>query len=177
MTTGASSLDHELTRLLDDIERKATTVTMDIQHARLAGDVPSESGWYTIRTNATLAVLGELHPKPETAHYHIQNRLTRIRSLLDRGFTPTRDSDGYLPVYSGHAKNLKARAQSHLNGHVKTGCLSLDQYAADLRGTQWLFHFTPVSAVADGLEDCEPIRILGEHLWRARFGWPVLCRR
>jgi hypothetical protein len=166
-----------LGNLLDDIERYAVNVSLEIGAARAVGDVPAAPGWYTVRTTATLEQLLPLRPRRGTAHYHIRKRLERIGPLAERGLTAGHDGDGRLPVYSGHAKNLKARVQSHLNGHAKTGCLSLLQYAEALHGTEWSFRFTPVSAVAGDMTDCEPIRILGEQLWRARFGWPVLCHK
>ena len=76
-------------------------------------------------------------------------------------------------VYSGEAKNLKARALEYVSGHDKTGCLALKNYPL-LHKYEWNFHFSPCLFGNDPNES-KLIRIFGEQLWRAKYGWPILC--
>lgn len=163
--------------LLNSIERHAQAIPLTLGHERVSHGIPAASGWYVIRTTASDDAIAHLLPQQPGGHNRIKDRLERIAPLQSAGLTAVRDADGWWPVYTGHAKNLRSRAHEHLKGHPKTGCLALAQYGGELGDTQWEFRFTTVAALDLKLEDCQPLRILGEQLWRARFGWPVLCQR
>ena len=78
-------------------------------------------------------------------------------------------------VYSGEAKNLKARAREHMSGHSKTACLALSNYGS-LRAYIWRFYFSPCPSFEDPNES-KLLRTLGEQAWRSKHGWPILCRK
>lgn len=76
-------------------------------------------------------------------------------------------------VYSGEAKNIKSRVQAHVAGYSGTGCLALAKYP-DFNKYKWWFHYA-VCDFGDKPNDSKLLRTVGEQLWRAKYGWPILC--
>lgn len=138
-------------------------------------EIPREPGWYILATDTPWHVLATLTPLQEAkGHYRIGDRASRADALLSLGVLIEAKENTVVPVYNGHAKNLQTRARSHWNGHHRTGCLALKQYR-ELEPYRWEFHFAPVSALRSRPLDSYALRNIGEQLWRAEHGWPILC--
>lgn len=132
-------------------------------------------GWYFIETNTPIEVLAKLPPPASNYHYNIPQK-TAASLAMEKlgGMIFPENQSGYI-VYSGEAKNLKARAREHVRGHNKTYCLCLEQYPI-LRQYKWIFHYSELKTALPPNKS-KLLRIIGEQLWRAKYGWPVLCGR
>jgi hypothetical protein len=97
-----------------------------------------------------------------------------MKPLRALGLTLEPDGAGRYVVYSGHAGNLHARAREHLNGHPKTGCLALQQYSG-LHSFAWEYRFAALPDWVAHNGGNRALRSIGEQLWRAHHGWPLLC--
>lgn len=135
--------------------------------------IPSKPGWYFIETNTPPDVLRKLGPPKWEHHYNIPAKVEVSLSIKSFGVCIQPKEDSYYIVYSGEAKNLKARVKEHVSGHPKTYCLALTNYPA-LHRYAWRIHFTPCPTV-DNPNGSKLMRIIGEQIWRSKYGWPILC--
>jgi hypothetical protein len=107
-------------------------------------------------------------------HYNIPERVRA--SLVLQNFQacilPEHISSFYV-IYFGEAANLKARAREHISGHDETGCLALGNYSK-LHRYKWYFSFS-LLPFEKRLKKDKLVRVVGEQLWRAKHGWPILC--
>jgi hypothetical protein len=85
------------------------------------------------------------------------------------------NGDEYV-VYSGEAKNLKARAREHERGHAKTYCLAISEYETLLK-YRWTFCYVALSTCRYVQHDDKLLRLAIEQAWRTVHGWPILCRK
>lgn len=161
--------------VLELIERNQKLLTIDLCDDSWRLAVPSSPGWYFFETNTPPNVFNEIGSPIGERHYNIPQKAKDSFKLTEFGaIILPEDSDFYF-VYSGEAKNLKARAREHLAGHSKTGCLALANYPI-LFDFGWKFHFS-VCDFGDAPNDSKLLRIYGEQLWRAKYGWPILCAK
>ena len=155
-------------------------VDIDLRNKRwhIRGGIPNEPGWYYIVTNTPIAVLRrqtlwrKTYPtkkdrNAKVKNYDIQTRANR--------YTPNlRALWNVKEVYSGFAASLQSRAREHTFAHEGTGGLALSRYP-DLRKYQWAFHYMTLAGFMRKCPCKDMVLHLGEQLWRAKHGWPVLC--
>lgn len=135
--------------------------------------IPSSPGWYFIETDTAPDIFINVGPPIGQHHYDIPKKVFESLALTkyDACILPA-DTPFYF-VYSGEAKNLKARAREHLSGHPKTGCLALANYKS-LHFHKWKFHFV-LCPNSNNPNESKLLRTFGEQIWRAKYGWPILC--
>jgi hypothetical protein len=161
--------------LLKEIESASRTHAISLGDGDWIASIPSTPGWYVLATDAPWKTLRTLVPQEVArGHYRIGDRTARAEELAALGVLIGERPGHIVPVYNGHAKKLRERAREHWNGHARTGCLSLRQYA-ELHGYRWEFRFTQVSDLRSQPSDSSALRNIGEQLWRAEHGWPILC--
>ena len=137
--------------------------------------VPAKPGWYYIETDMLPEELRGVGSPKGVCHCSIPERVRDSFVLKEfQGCILPGRSPFYI-VYFGEVVNLKARSREHVSGHAKTGCLAFAQYPA-VRAYKWFFCFL-VAPVNGDPRACKLIRTFGEQSWRAKHGWPILCRR
>ena len=161
------------TTLLESIERNIRILKMNFQDESWRDPLPSGPGWYFIETNTPPEKFKKDGDPKGERHYHIPGKAKASLSLEQVGGCILPSENSFYFVYSGEAKNLKARAREHVSGHDKTGCLELRNYPL-LYKYEWNFHFSPCF-FCNNSNESKLIRIFGEQLWRAKYGWPILC--
>ncbi|QFY77837.1 hypothetical protein DUD43_09150 [Alcaligenes faecalis] len=141
--------------------------------------IPNEPGWYYISTNAPVGLLQEqslwaleyARAKDQTIakvkNYNIKERANRYSDSLSQYFNAN-------AVYSGLANRLRDRAREHTFADPGTAALSLSKYPA-LHEYEWVFHFVTLKRFMTDCQCPSIILRLGEQMWRAKHGWPVLC--
>jgi hypothetical protein len=140
--------------------------------------VPADPGWYAIETNAPVSELEILAPATDCAkHYDFSRRVAAAALLRKYGqiILPSTEGRPYV-VYSGEARDLKARAREHTHGNPGTGCLGLSAYAK-LADYTWTFLYRTCETHVPGANGDKLLRTLLEQRWRAKHGWPLLCTR
>lgn len=163
----------DITLLLKSIERNIKILKIDFQDESWRDNLPSGPGWYFIETNTPPEKFKEVGKPKGERHYNIPEKAKAslfLKQVL-KCILPSKNS--FYFVYSGEAKNLKARAREHVKGHDKTGCLALKNYPL-LHKYEWKFHYSPCLFGNDP-NDSKLVRIFGEQMWRAKYGWPILC--
>ncbi len=161
-------------KILHIIEKDLTPVEMRFQDDDWRVPIPSKPGWYFIETDTPPEVFkGVRSPSTGHRHYNIPEKVKTSLSLSKHGACILPTDNPFYFVYSGEAKNLKARAREHMSGHPKTGCLALINYPK-LHNYTWKFHFVLCPNVGD-LKENKILRTFGEQVWRAKYGWPILC--
>jgi hypothetical protein len=158
-----------------------SSVQIDLRNAQwhLHGGIPNKPGWYHISTNAPVSVLqqqalwsstyvrAEDRKEAGVKNYDLRARANRFSEGLSSYF----NSRG---VYSGLASNLLSRAREHTFADPGTRGLALAQYPA-LYDYEWVFHFVTLHRFMTDCQ-CEKVLLaLGEQMWRAKHGWPLLC--
>lgn len=144
-----------------------------------AAKIPSEPGWYFIETNTPFEILSRQslwsrqYKKKRTGtvtdvkNYDLQARCTRYDSTLAHYWNTTL-------VYSGLASNLQSRAREHTFADPGTGGLALEKYP-ELHEFDWCFHYTTLNSFMPNCPNPGVLLLLGEQVWRAQNGWPILC--
>lgn len=161
--------------LVQQIEDASQVIDISMRQSDWIKTIPRSPGWYVLATDAPLDILGGLvHPATSIRQYRIGERVKRAESIRALGLLLEGENGSIVPVYNGHARNLNARAREHWNGHPKTGCLALAQYES-LSAHRWEFRYTEITALRSKPEDSATLRTIGEQLWRATHGWPILC--
>jgi hypothetical protein len=150
----------------------------DANWATRAG-VPSRAGWYFVRTNAPLDVLQQQRLWSETYEKKKNGQRTAVRNynLAERAARWRPDLEAFwniTDVYSGYAGNLMARAREHTFPDPGTGGLALSRYP-DLLAYEWQFFFVTLARFRAEVSCPDMLLRLGEQLWRAENGWPILC--
>ncbi|MFD0737937.1 hypothetical protein ACFQZQ_01355 [Lysobacter koreensis] len=142
-------------------------------------DVPNKAGWYYISTNAPIELLArqelwqQEYPKRRSGHvtpvrnYDLAARSRRHCQALST-FWNTKH------VYSGFAKNLRTRAREHTLPDPGTAALALGRYP-ELANYSWQFSYLTLEGFMPACPNPTFILRLGEQIWRAENGWPVLC--
>ena len=159
--------------ILNFIEASLQMVEMSFEDSSWRADLPSGPGWYFIETNTPPDVFIKVGNPKGIRHYNIPEKVNASRYLKRFGACILPVGNSFYFIYSGEAKNLKARAREHVSGHSKTGCLALENYPL-LYQYEWRFHFTPCD-FDENPNDSKLLRIFGEQIWRSKYGWPILC--
>jgi len=164
--------------IIDEIDQKFKCLEIDFEDDSWRKGIPSEAGWYLIKTNTPIDVLKSVGPpKPNhKAHIKIPETINETSILQKSGIAIKQsDREDYV-VYNGEAENLKARAREHERGHPKTYCLGLSSYDT-LRSYKWTFCYVVVSRCKVFPNADKLLRLAVEQGWRAKNGWPILCRK
>jgi len=164
--------------IIDEIDQKFKCLQINFEDDLWRGSIPSEAGWYLIKTSTPIDVLKSVEPlKSEyKAHINIPETInnTLILQYYDIAIMQS-DNEDYV-VYNGGAANLKARAREHERGNKKTYCLGLSNYET-LRSYKWTFCYVAASSCEVLPSGDKLLRLAVEQGWRAKNGWPILCRR
>ncbi len=160
-------------KILHLIEENLTPVEMSFQNNDWRADIPSKPGWYFIESDTPFKVLENVGPPLGERHYNIPEKVKASLTLFEFGACIEPTDNPFYFVYSGEAKNLKARAREHMSGHPKTACLALENYPR-LRSHTWKFHYVECPPPFD-LDESKILRTYGEQVWRTKYGWPILC--
>jgi hypothetical protein len=163
----------------DHLDGIASCAAMDLSSRdwHIKALIPPEAGWYFIRTTAPVSAL-QLQARPnatytqksgktvKVAHYDIAMRAGRYAADL-------KDYWNVSEVYSGMASDLQSRAREHTFADPGTAALALSLYP-DLHEYEWLFCYITLTRF-NGKFSCPRMMLaLGEQIWRARNGWPLL---
>jgi hypothetical protein len=148
-------------------------------HAR--AEIPAAPGWYFIETSAPLEVLAR---QALWQRRYTQKRSGKVVSVKNYDLAARCAQydpvlAGYLNtrfVYSGRASNLQARAREHTSADPGTGGLALSRYP-ELADYQWSFNYRTLAQFMPDCPNPAVLLLLGEQVWRAKYGWPVLCAR
>lgn len=146
---------------------------------------PNSPGLYWFETNSNLGVLNRPVSLPDNGCDFLEtNNLTN--DLFGAALLTQKNGDLRI-VYNGHEKNVMSRVRSHFNlSNNRTGALGLRHYPVS--GKYWrLFYFTmndvPFLNVSQLERDRinlllsdKPGRNALESAWRAKYGWPELCK-
>lgn len=141
--------------------------------------VPAEPGWYFITTSTPFEVLAR------QALWQRQYTKKRSQSVADvKNYDLASRCARYIPglsefwntthVYSGLASSLQARAREHTFADPGTGGLALSRYPG-LFEYEWSFSYLTLAQFMPNCPDPTVLLLLGEQVWRARNGWPILC--
>lgn len=158
--------------LLNEIERREC-VEISFSDGSWRGLLPSVPGWYFIETNTPPDEFLAVGPPKGERHYNIPKKAKASLYLEQFAACMLPSQNPFYFVYSGEAKDLKARAREHQSGHGKTGCLALENYPA-LHQYKWRFHHA-ICSFGQNHHKSKLLRIFGEQLWRSKHGWPLLC--
>lgn len=166
-------------KIIEIIDRKSKYVRISFNDNSWRKEISSEAGWYRIITNTPIYFLGSVCFPKHKAHINIPETINSTSKLRESGIAISQHGNEDYVVYNGEAKNLRARAKEHVDGHAKTYCLGLANYK-NLHGYRWVFSYFLVSdcigILAKGQDD-KLLRLAVEQGWRAFNGWPVLCRK
>ena len=155
-------------KILHLIEKNLKPVEMKFQGEDWRASIPSRPGWYFIETNTPPTVFKKVGPPFGQRHYNIPEKVkTSLFLSKYRACIEPKDNPFYF-VYSGEAKNLKARAREHMSGYPKTGCLALENYT-QLKKYSWKFHYVECPPPFDS-DESKILRTFGEQVWRAKYG-------
>lgn len=159
--------------ILQILEKDCKNVEMQFQKADWHSSIPSKPGWYFIETDTPPKVFHDISPPIGQRHYNIPEKVQTSLALSKYRACILPADNAFYFVYSGEAKNLKARAREHMSGHRKTGGLALINYP-QLHNYSWKFHYV-LCPNLDDLNENKILRTFGEQIWRAKHGWPILC--
>ncbi len=171
-----TSLQHLVTHL--DSVASCVNIPLDDPDWHTDAFIPSEAGWYFIRTNTPVSVLQaqELWAAKYIRARDRQTANVRNYDLAARAGRYAEDLKPYWntsEVYSGMAANLQARAREHTFPDPGTAGLALSRYPA-LKEYDWMFAFVSLSRFTSSVSCADMLLRLGEQIWRANHGWPVL---
>lgn len=174
-------MQESIWNVLDEIDQKWICLQIDFENDSWRKNIPSEPGWYVIKTNTPLLVLKSVNTPvfERRAHRNIPQAINNVIILRNLGVVINQSSTEDYVVYNGEANNLKARAREHECGHYKTYCLGLSNYKEDLGSYRWSFCYVTASSCSllTGNGKDKLLRTAIEQFWRARHGWPILCHR
>ena len=163
--------------IVNEIDRKFKCLQMNFEDDSWRQSIPSEAGWYLIKTNTPIAALKKLvKPLEYKAHVDIPETIKNTSMLQSAGIAIIQSKNEEYIVYNGEAGNLKARAREHERGHPKTYCLGLSNYET-LHRKKWTFCYVPVSNCKVLPNGDKLLRLSVEQGWRAKNGWPILCKK
>ncbi len=169
-------MNDSIQRGITDIENLFKCVCIDFDDDIWRYNIPSSSGWYLIETNTPIEILKSIGTPQHKAHINIPKTIGSAVSLINLGAAIQQSGDDHYVVYNGEARNLKARAREHICGHGKTFCLGLAEYPI-LRKYSWRFCYAPASECGNLRDADKAVRVLFEQVWRAKHGWPILCKK
>lgn len=171
----------QLLDLAEHLARIANRVPMNLagDQWHVAAKIPPTPGWYFIETDAPVTILQRQH-RPQT-RYTLNNGNAANVKIYDISGSAARYADDLKEcwnieqVYSGHASNLQARAREHTLADLGTAALALGLYP-ELRCYAWTFCYVEMHQFLPEASCPKMLLRLGEQMWRATNGWPLLSR-
>lgn len=167
--------------LVSHLEGYASCVNIDLQNRSWHTDasIPASPGWYFIRTTAPIEVLQDQQLWAATYTKKKSGALARVKNydIAERAGRFRSEHAEYWncsEVYSGMASKLRNRALEHTFPDPGTAGLALYRYP-ELAAYEWLFCFVTFERFKYSTAAPEMFLRLGEQIWRAKNGWPVLC--
>ena len=136
--------------------------------------IPSEAGWYLIKTTAPVDILRNVGGPKQKGNYNIRQKIIDSQYLIDCDLSIKQIGNQPYVVYSGEAANLRYRAREHSFGGSGTGCLAIEKYGS-LKLYNWFFSYLTCETYNPDSEGDKNLRKFGEQIWRSKNGWPVLC--
>jgi len=169
--------------LKEIISSNYSFVTIDLSNNNWHINIPSMPGWYFIETDVPISVFVNLSPPPsEYVNDKGETKKCRNYNLSARAKSHSDDieknnliinSSGKRVVYSGIHKHLMNRAREHTFAHPGTAALALCRYP-ELKDYNWVFNYRELSSCKN-FSNADLVLKLGEQMWRAIYGWPLLC--
>lgn len=169
-------INKNLQEALKSFDDSITVVEMDYSIENWYSSIPSLPGWYVIKTNTPLDILKKVGDPKAEAHINIPKTLSEIKDVISQRLVIEQKNNELYVVYNGRAKNVRARAKEHYNGHCKTYCLCLKQYQT-IWDYKWYFCYYPSSKLGLSCIDNKMFLQIVEQAWRTKNGWPMLCRQ
>lgn len=171
-----TNLQHLVSHL--DSIASCVNIPLDDPNWHTNAFIPNEPGWYFVQTNAPVEVLQAQKLWSRTYTRARDGTPGKVRNY-DLAVRAARYADDLKPywntreVYSGMAANLQARAREHTFADPGTAGLALSRYPA-LRAYDWMFAFVTLSRFTGSVSCPDMMLRLGEQIWRAKHGWPLL---
>ena len=169
-------INNNLQEILKIFDDSIIDVEMDFSNENWYSNIPKSRGWYVIKTNTPVDILKEVGDPKAKAHINIPNTISEIKQVLPQGLVIEQKNNELYVVYNGRAKNIRARAKEHYNGHDKTFCLHLEQYKK-IWDYKWYFCYCSSSKLELSCINNKMFLIIVEQAWRTKNGWPMLCRQ
>lgn len=146
--------------------------------------LPNTCGWYYLKTNTPFTTLAALPAPPseytngdgeqkKCRNYNISSRASSLINFNKVSNIVISHAESQV-VYSGMAKNLLSRAREHTFGHFGTAGLALSNYPS-VTEYDWMFFYLENSIEQISNAHRNTVLKLGEQIWRANNGWPILC--
>jgi len=151
--------------------------------------IPSRPGWYWFLIQKSYQDLAMI-PRPRRLPSNGCNisSMTQYNQLLfSMDLLVAPDNEKFLVIYNGHEKKVSNRIRSHysLNNNL-TGALGIIHYP--LSTAQWKVKYFTEENFSGNINGADKDQILGlmnsatgrcsiESAWRAKYGWPVLCKQ
>lgn len=160
-----------------------SSVVIDLNNNDWHINIPSMPGWYFIETDVPISVFVNLSAPPseytndegetkKCRNYNLSARAKSHRDDIEKNSLII-NSDGIRAVYSGIHKNLMNRAREHTFAHPGTAALALCRYP-ELKEYKWSFRYKELSSF-NNFSNADLALKFGEQMWRANYGWPLLC--
>ena len=176
--------NEDLKALKDLIDAPFAKRTIDLKNPNWHDGIPRKAGWYYLETDTPLHVFLGLASPPKTyanvagenlpcRNYDLRQRANSLADVvgIDGRLIGT---PGVRVVYSGMAQSLGDRAREHTFGHWGTAGLALSRYE-QLSNFSWVFYFQENCLTSHSAKHDQITLKLGEQIWRAHNGWPLLC--
>ena len=157
------------------IEQNVVTVGADLDDKSWLKKVPTKSGWYFLKKNTPAKIFSSVGKPASSYHYKLPERIKYTEYLILKGIAIKQSGNDLYVAYSGKSKNLRERARQHFWGLKKTYCLGLENYPV-LKDYEWQFCYAPIDAVDNDIAYDNPLLLFVEQSWRAKNGWPILCK-
>ena len=161
--------------LIELMEQNIITIDADFDDKSWLQKVSTKSGWYFLKTNTPSIIFLTVGSPVSTYHYKIPERIKYTERLTQKGLAIKQRGVSRYVVYSGKSKHLRQRAREHFWGLKKTYCLGLENYPV-LKNYKWQFCYAPIDTVDNNSAGDNALLLFGEQAWRAKNGWPILCK-
>lgn len=174
----------KMNRLKLLIDNKFMAKEINLENDKWHFELPNTAGWYFIETDTPLEIFLELNSPPseyinaegelkKCRNYNIASRTEALVGGL-LGLDIIIEKEGNRPIYSGMTQNILSRAREHTFAHKGTAGLALSNYS-ELNRYKWMFYYKINTLPFSTNKHRDIILKLGEQIWRANNGWPILC--
>ena len=169
-------MSNKLDSIITEVDSHLKCIPIQFTNDDWRKDIPSKPGWYHIKTDTPFAILEYLNPPQFSAHINIPQTISNNAPLTELGIVISQKRADEYTVYNGEASNLKARAREHTRGHSKTFCLGLSNYKV-VDKYRWSFCYTAALSCKSIKDIKKALSLAVEQGWRAKHGWPILCKK
>lgn len=150
--------------------------------------ITQSPGWYWIGANTSFDELKQLNCPAEELPGGACNigelSATNYKTFGEEYLCKIDDSNRRI-IYNGHQSNVVIRIRQHFTlKNDSTGALGLNHYPLNKKNWKIRFFGKPhISRLQENIrEEVESMieeksgRIAIENAWRAKYGWPILCK-